>query len=175
MYEYTTGTRPDWENVGMEFSEDIRGRGMEFIAGIRELPPSEQMPFLMPLIMKAGSRAMEAFPGLLKDEEAVRYLDPRVKAAIGRKLYLEIVAPDGGKYGLVLSIVDLPQLFAIQTGEYDPDVVGIRIFFEDLLGFMDSCLEEGRVAIPDILDFLCRGKIEILPTTGEEQTGRRCR
>lgn len=166
MYEYTTGTRPDWENVGIEFPEEICSRGRQIIARTRELTPDAQLPVLAPVIMQAIIKLLEAFPKLTEDEEARKYLDPKVKSAIGRKLYIEIVASDGEKYGFILRIVDLPQLFAMEIGEYDPDVVGIRIIFDDLIGFLDSCLEEGRIVIPDILDFLCRGKMEILPTYG---------
>lgn len=166
MYEYTTGTRPDWENVGIEFPGDMCRRGREIIAKVRELPPGDQIDKLAPLMLQAAVTVLGVFPKLAEDKDAKAYLEPKVKASLGRKLYIGIVGTGGEKFGFVLSVTKLPQLFEFKVGEYDPDVLGIRIRLDDLLGFVDSCLEEERIVIPDLLDFYCRGKIEVLSTYG---------
>ena len=166
MYEYTTGTRPDWENVGIEFPKDMCKRGREIVSAVAALPQGEQVSVLGPLMLRAAGALMAVFPRLMQDEDARDYLEPKVKDAIGRKLYMELVGSGGEKAGFVLSITKPPQVFEFASGEYDPDVLGIRIGVDDLLALADDCLGEGRIVIPDLLDFYCRGKIEILSTYG---------
>ncbi len=166
MYEYTTGTRPDWENVGLAFHKDMCKRGREIIAAVRALPAEKQASTVAPLFLKAADALLRVFPTLMQDDDAREYLEPKVKAAIGRKLYIELAGEGGDKAGFVLSMVKPPQVFKIKAGEYDPDVLGIRVRMDDLLGFADECLQEERIVVPDILDFYCRGKLQILSTYG---------
>lgn len=166
MYEYTTGTRPDWENVGIELPKEVSKLGRQLIAQIQELPPSQQLSALAPLLQAATGVMMKVFPKLLQDKDAKEYLEPKALEALGRKLYLELVGLEGDKYGLMLTVVKPPKLFELKPADYDPDVLGVRIRVDDLLGFADECLEEGRIVVPDILDFYCRGKMEILSTYG---------
>jgi hypothetical protein len=166
MYEYTTGTRPDWENVGIQFPKDMCKRGREIVSAVRALPADKQVSTVAPLFLQAVDALLHLFPKLMQDDDAREYLEPKVKEGIGRKLYIELLGGGGDKAGFVLAMVKAPQVFEIKADEYDPDVLGIRIRMDDLLGFADECLQEERLVVPDILDFFCRGKLQILSTYG---------
>jgi len=76
---------------------------------------------------------------------------------------VEITGLNGETLGITFTLKDLPQLLDFSITPRQPDVFAVRMRLKDILGLLESCLEEGRIVLPDILDFVMRGKLQLLP------------
>lgn len=158
----TAGTRPDWENVGIEFHKEVRIFGKDMIKKIRALQPEEQVPQFLS-IYSAMLRPFSATLGeVLEDEQIRDDLLPRFKQATGHEWYIEWIGPGQKAYGMALSVKDVPPFFELTQKQRGGDAFGVRLLLHDVLDLMESCLDEGRFVLPDLLDFYCRGKMELI-------------
>lgn len=157
------GTRPDWENVGIEFDKEAVGAGKKLLQNIRALPLEAQVKTFLPLLPLVMAPLGEAIAEVLKDEEIKNDLLPRFKGA-NYPLYLEFIGDDGKAYGYEMSVRDKPPYFEFTVKDREPDGFGLRFLFRDILTFVESALAEGRLVVPDFLDFYCRGKMQLIMT-----------
>lgn len=159
------GTRPDWENVGIEFDKEAISAGKKLLQKIRALPLEMQVKTFLPLVPVVTAPLSEAIAEVLKDQEIRNDLLPRFK---GTKppLYIEFIADDGKASGYELSVKDTPPYFDFAVKDREPDGFGLRFLFKDILTFIESVLGEGRLVVPDFLDFYCRGKMQLIMTKG---------
>lgn len=157
------GNRPDWENLGISFPAEVQQRGSEIVRWARELPPEEIAAKIPPLVTAMLSFLMQLIPRVTRDKEIRRYLKPRVEGAVGQRLFVEITGLNGETLGITFTLKDLPQLLDFSITPRQPDVFAVRMRLKDILGLVESCLEEGKIVLPDILDFVMRGKLQLLP------------
>jgi hypothetical protein len=156
------GTRPDWENVGIEFRKEVRAFGKAMIQKIRALPLSEQVSKTLPFLAALHQPMLGALAEMLEDPEIRQDLLPRFKDAMGHPMRIELIDGDRKTHTLMLSTKDQPPYFEVAQQEPPPDTFGLRFLFRDVLDLVESCLEEGRFTVPDILDFYCRGKMQLI-------------
>lgn len=158
-----TGTRPDWENVGIEIPKAVQDKGLVMVRMIRGLSLRKMVEF-MSSVSFGGDVWSDCRRKIMEDQSIRDYLEPRVKNALGVKFHIELTEPGGESIGWTYTIKGYPEIFVRESAPSarDPLVAGLRIRFDDLLDLIESCLQEGRFVLPDILDFYCRGKLELL-------------
>lgn len=161
------GTRPDWENVGVELSPQAISTGKTFHRWIRALPREEQVSAFMGVMPAIGQALVaplaHALDELLEDVEVRKDLLPRFTKT-RYPLYVEFVGDDGRGCGCELSVKDASPYFTLVVKDREPDGFGFRFLLRDILTFAEGVLDEGRVVVPDILDFYCRGRMQLIMT-----------
>ena len=154
------GTRPDWENVGMEFNKDAIKVMKKFIDGIKAAPADQQCQALLAMFPLCIKPITEALPEVLLDKEIKDDFLHRFKEA--ENLYLEIVGDDQVGHGLDISFSDKAPYIEFKEKKRGKDQFGIRFLSRDLIKELEERFEEGRMTLADFIDFYSRGKLQLI-------------
>lgn len=154
------GTRPDWENVGMEFNKDAIKVLKKFIEGVKDLPADQQCQALLAIFPLCFKSINDALPEVFSDKEVKDDLLHRFKEA--ENVYLEIVGDDQVGHGLDISFSDKAPYIELKEKKRGKDQFGIRFLSRDIIKELEERIAEGRMTMADFLDFYSRGKLQLI-------------
>ncbi|MGO9145389.1 MAG: hypothetical protein ACLQDF_03395 [Desulfomonilia bacterium] len=154
------GTRPDWENVGMEFNKDAIKGMKKFIEGVKGAPVDKQCEALMQIFPACVNPITDALPEVLSDKEIKDDLLHRFKEA--DNIYIEVVGEDKVGHGYDVSFSDKAPYIEFKEKKRGKDQFGIRFLLKDLIKVFEEGIEEGRLTMADFLDFYSRGKLQLI-------------
>ncbi|HVN70900.1 MAG TPA: hypothetical protein VMU10_02660 [Desulfomonilia bacterium] len=154
------GTRPDWENVGMEFNKDAIKVMKKFIEGVKAAPVEERCRALMAIFPACVKPITDALPEVLADKEVKDDLLHRFKEA--DNIYIEVVGEDKVGHGYDVSFSDKTPYIEFKEKKRGKDQFGIRFLLKDLIKVFEERIEEGRMTMADFLDFYSRGKLQLI-------------
>ena len=154
------GTRPDWENVGMEFNKDAIKVMKKFIDGVKDAPAEKQCHALMAIFPAFVKPITDALPEVLSDKEVKDDLLHRFKEA--ENLYIEVVGEDKVGHGYDISFSDKAPYIDFKEKKRGKDQFGIRFLLRDLIKLLEDSITDARFTLADFLDFYARGKLQLI-------------